>query len=166
MSVKFPQSAAGRMTELVSKAGRKEKESDVLMWVSTAKDKPSGEMKAQLRGVGTTSFFQKARNAFLARQAASAANIRNLFMQRGMTSKQADAALVNVAKIGKHYSAKSVNVELQKFDDAQRAEKQRAGNFSASDGKFLAQEFFYGKREFELKESMQNLTEDYNPKGN
>ncbi len=158
--------APGHMTELVSKAGRKEKDTDVLMWVSTEKDKPTGQMKAQLRGVGTETLFQKARNAFLARSPASKENIQNLFIQRGMTREEATSALANVAKSGKHYSAKSVNEALQKFDNAQREAKQSARNFSASDGKFLAQEFTYGKREFELKESMQNLTEDYNPKGN
>lgn len=108
--------APGRMTELVSKARREEKDTDVLMWVSTAKDKPSGELKAQLRGVGTTSFFQKARNAFLARLPASKENIENLFVQRGMTRDEVSSAVANVTKIGKHYSAKSVNEALQKFD--------------------------------------------------
>jgi hypothetical protein len=116
----IPDTAAGRMTELVSKAERKEKDTDVLMWVSTAKDKPSGELKVQLRGVGTTRFFQKARNAFLARSAASKENIENLFMQRGMTPGEASAAAANVNKIGKHYSAKSVNEALQNFDNARR----------------------------------------------
>ena len=112
----IPATAAGRMTELVSKARREEKDTDVLMWVGTAKDKPSGELKAQLRGVGTTSFFQKARNAFLARLPASKENIENLFVQRGMTRDEVSSAVANVTKIGKHYSAKSVNEALQRFD--------------------------------------------------
>jgi hypothetical protein len=112
--------APGRMTELVSKARREEKDTDVLMWVSTEKDKPTGQMKAQLRGVGTETFFQKARNAFVARSPASKENIQNLFIQRGMTPGEASAAAANVNKIGKHYSAKSVNEALQKFDNARR----------------------------------------------
>jgi hypothetical protein len=119
--------APGRMTELVSKARREEKDTDVLMWVSTAKDKPSGELKAQLRGVGTTTFFQKARNAFHARSPATKENIQNLFMQRGMTPGEASAAAANVNKIGKHYSAKSVNEALQKFDNARREQVQKTG---------------------------------------
>ena len=157
----IPDSAAGKMTELVSKAGREEKDTDVLMWVSTAKDKPTGQMKAQLRGVGTTSFFQKARNAFLARSAASKENIKNLFMQRGMTPEEASSALAKVDTIGKHYSAKSVKEKLQAFDAKQSEEMKSSGKFSQSDGKFLANEFVFGKRESELRDAIQNPIQDY-----
>ena len=116
MSVKLPPDARGRMVELISKAGREEKNSDVLMWVGTKTDKASGQMSAQVRGVGTTSIFQKVRNAFLGRQAASAENIRNLFMQRGMTPAQADTALDKVTMVGKHYSAKSVEETIKNFE--------------------------------------------------
>jgi hypothetical protein len=123
----IPESAAGRRTELISKAGREEKSSDVLMWVSTTTDKRSGEMKAQLRGVGTTSIFQKVRNAFLGRQPASTENVRNLFLQRGMTSEQADTVLDNLTTCRGHYLAESVKQALQTFSDERRAEVQKTG---------------------------------------
>jgi hypothetical protein len=163
----IPDSAAGKMTELVSKAGREEKDTDVLMWVSTAKDKPTGQMKAQLRGVGTTSFFQKARNAFLARSAASKENIKNLFMQRGMTPEEASSALAKVDTIGKHYSAKSVNKALQTFDDARREQVKKTGTSPNTTAKILTNDadIYMSKAgiEITLSRASDNELPEYNP---
>lgn len=154
--------APGRMTELVSKARREEKDTDVLMWVSTAKDKPSGELKAQLRGVGTTTFFQKARNAFHARSPATKENIQNLFMQRGMTPGEASAAAANVNKIGKHYSAKSVNEALQKFDNARREPVQRTGTSPNTTAKILTNDAIDGSKA-SIEVTLGRLSDDYLP---
>ena len=158
----IPDTAAGRMTELVSKARREEKDTDVLMWVSTAKDKPSGELKAQLRGVGTTSFFQKARNAFLGRSAASKENIENLFMQRGMTRDEATSALANVAKSGKHYSAKSVNEALQKFDNARREQVQKTGESPNTKASIVTNEAIDGSKT-SIEMTLSRLNDDHLP---
>jgi hypothetical protein len=158
----IPATAAVRMTELVSKAGRKEKDTDVLMWVSTEKDKPSGELKAQLRGVGTTSFFQKARNAFLARSAASKENIENLFMQRGMTREEASSALANVAKIGKNYSAKSVNEALQTFDNARREQVQKTGVSPNTKASIVTNDAINGSK-LSIEVTLGRLSDDYLP---
>jgi hypothetical protein len=164
----IPDTAAGRMTELVSKAGRKEKDTDVLMWVSTEKDKPTGEKKAQLRGVGATSYFQKARNVFLARSPASKENIQNLFMQRGMTREEATSALANVTKSGKHYSAKSVNEALQKFDNARREQVQRTGTSPNTTAKILTNDadIYMSKAgiEITLSRASDNELPEYNPR--
>jgi hypothetical protein len=158
----IPDSAAGKMTELVSKAGREEKDTDVLMWVSTAKDKPTGQMKAQLRGVGTTSFFQKARNAFLARSAASKENIKNLFMQRGMTPEEASSALAKVDTIGKHYSAKSVNKALQTFDDARREQVKKTGESPNTKASIITNDAIDGGK-VSIGLTLDRLGDDYLP---
>ena len=158
----IPDTAAGRMTELVSKAGRKEKDTDVLMWVSPKEDKSTGEMKARLRGVGTTSYFQKARNAFRARTAASKENIENLFMQRGMTRDEATSALANVAKSGKHYSAKSVNEALQKFDNARREQVQKTGESPNTKASIVTNEAINGSNA-SIELTLSRLNDDHLP---
>ena len=156
----IPPTAAGNMTELVSKGGREEKDTDVLMWVSTKEDKPTGLMKAQLRGVGTTSFFQKARNAFLARLPASKENVENLFMQRGMTGEEASSALANVTKIGKHYSAKSVNEALHKFDNVRMQQMKKNGESPNAKASIVANDAIDGSTA-SIQLTLDRLNDDY-----
>ena len=155
----IPDSAAGRMTEIVTKAGRKDKDSDVLMRTKIVEDK-SGELKAVFRGITTSGFGAKLKNWLLGRSPADSAHVLLIFKRAGMSDKQAHDALSNVTYVGKHFSAKSVKTAVSNFHADQRKEKAQKGNFSVSDGKLLASNTF-GIREYNLTEYLKNPIENY-----
>ena len=163
--MKITDGAAGRMAELVLKDHRQDKEDDVLMWVGTRTD-ALGEKVAQLRGAGGKSVFQKFKNAFF-RQKADKENIKNLFMQRGMSPAQAEDAVGNVKKFGSHYSAKSVHDILTKFDTDQKQKIDK--NPPMLQGKILSDEKTIGMGKTALEIQLGRISEgtyleEYDPR--
>jgi hypothetical protein len=132
----IPNSAAGRMTEIVTKAGRADKDSDVLMRTKIVEDK-SGELKAVFRGITTSSFGAELKNWLLGRSPADKTHVLLIFKNAGMSDAQAREALHHVSHVGAHFSAKSVKTAVSKFHAAQHQEKIANKNFSAEDGKLL-----------------------------
>jgi hypothetical protein len=133
----IPDSAAGRMTEIVTKAGREDKDSDVLMTTKIVEDK-SGQLKALFRGITTSGFGSKLKNWLLGRSPADKTHVLSIFKNAGMSNTQANEALFNVTHVGKHFSAKSVKTAVSDFHAAQHQEKIAKKNFSAEDGKLLS----------------------------
>ncbi len=152
-----PAHSAARAADLVTKSTRQEKDTDVLMYVSSAKDKTSGDLKAQFRGVGTASTFQKIRNAFLGRTPATQNDVVKLFMQRGMSAADAGKAMSKITLVGGNFSASDVKKQIFEFEQNQRSVNRQ---FSETDGKFLADNVF-GKREFDLKDALNNPIDNY-----
>ncbi len=114
------------MAEITSKPRRQEQSDDVLMFVGARTDKATGEMKAQLRGVGANSIFQTIRNAILSRRPASADDVKNLFIKGGMSPEAAEASLQNVKlPNNKGYSAAAVNQELNSFASIRQLVEER-----------------------------------------
>ena len=74
----IPDSAAGRMTEIVTKAGREDKDSDVLMTTKIVEDK-SGQLKALFRGITTSGFGAKLKNWLLGRSPADKTHVLSIF---------------------------------------------------------------------------------------
>lgn len=112
-------SLLNKLADLVSKPSRKDKDSDVLMGVGVKvlKNGPNiGKMVGLFRGVSNTSAGAQLRNGMLARPLATADDIRNLFMTRGMTVDQANTALDNVRVIGRGFSAVDVKTKISEFE--------------------------------------------------
>ena len=112
----------GAMAELVSKPGRQEKDSDVLMGVGVKvlKNGPNiGKMVALFRGASHSSAGTQVRNSMLGRQLATHQDILNVFKSCGMTEDQAARALDNVRVIGKGFSAVDVKREVSQFETSQ-----------------------------------------------
>ncbi len=109
---------SGAMAELVSKPGRQEKDSDVLMGVGVKvlKDGPNiGKMVGLFRGASHSSAGTQVRNSMLGRQLATHQDILTVFKSCGMSEDQAAHALDNVRVIGKGYSAADVKREVSQF---------------------------------------------------
>ncbi len=110
---------SGSLAELVSKPGRQEKDSDVLMGVGVKvlKTGPNiGKMVALFRGASHTSAGTQVRNSMLGRQLASQQDILSVFKSCGMSEDQAARALDHVRVIGKGFSAADVKREVSQFE--------------------------------------------------
>lgn len=110
------------MAELVSKPGRQEKDSDVLMGVGVKvlKDGPNiGKMVGLFRGASHSSAGTQVRNSMLGRQLATQQDILNVFKSCGMSEDQAAHALDHVRVIGKGFSAADVKREVSQFETSQ-----------------------------------------------
>ncbi len=157
----IPDSAAGRMTEIVTKAGREDKDSDVLMRTKIVEDK-SGQLKALFRGITTSGFGAKLKNWLLGRSPADKTHVLLIFKNAGMSDAQAKEALFNVTHVGKHFSAKSVKTSVSEFHAAQHEEKIAKKNFSAEDGKFLTKnqwQLYEPDLKFSLEYPIENYTD-------
>ncbi len=110
---------SGSLAELVSKPGRQEKDSDVLMGVGVKvlKNGPNiGKMVGLFRGVSNSSAGTQVRNSMLGRQVATQQDIINVFKSCGMSEDQATRAMDNVRVIGKGFSAGDVKREVSQFE--------------------------------------------------
>jgi hypothetical protein len=152
-------SAAGRMTEIVTKAGREDKDSDVLMRTKIVEDK-SGQLKDLFRGITTSSFGAKLKNWLLGRSPADRNHVLSIFKNAGMSDAQAGEALNNVTHVSAHFSAKSVKTAVSEFHAAQHQEKITKKNFSAEDGK-LSTKNQWGLYEADLKYALDYPIENY-----
>ncbi len=155
----IPDSAAGRMTEIVTKAGREDKDSDVLMRTKIVEDK-SGQLKALFRGITTSGFGAELKNWLLGRSPANKTHVLSIFKNAGMSDAEANDALFNVTHVGKHFSAKSVKTAVSKFHANQHQEKIEKKNFSAEDGKLLTKNLM-DFREAELKYALDYPIENH-----
>jgi superfamily I DNA and RNA helicase len=83
-----------------------------------------------------------------------------------MTPGEASAAVANVNKIGKHYSAKSVNEALQKFDNARREQVQKTGESPNTKASIVTNEAIDGSQaSIELTLSrLKDYLPDYDPR--
>jgi hypothetical protein len=119
MSVKFPPNAAGRMAEIVTKAGRKDKETDTLLgagfkYVKNGANK--GEMVAKFSSGSNITPFQRLRNALSGKRYVATQNdISNIFRTAGMNDKQIQNAFRMIRPHGNGFSAVDVKNQLNQF---------------------------------------------------
>lgn len=152
----IPGSAAGKMTEIVTRAGRADKESDVLMIVE---DK-SGELKAKFRGVSHSSFGEKLKNWLIGRSPADKSHVISIFKNAGMSDTEAKEALFNVSHVGNHFSAKSIKQAISNFQADKHKEMVDNKKFSQKDG-VLNDQGVFDRRAVDFQFFLNNPIEDY-----
>ncbi len=155
----IPASAAGKMTEIVTRAGRADKESDVLMCTKIVEDK-SGELKAKFRGMSHSSFGEKLKNWLIGRSPADKSHVISIFKNAGMSDREAKEALFNVSHVGNHFSAKSIKQAISNFQADKHKEMVDDKKFSQKDGVFNDQGVF-DRRAVDFQSFLNNPIEDY-----
>ena len=114
--MKIP-AAPGRLAEFF-KTTRKDTSADILVnsgIKEIKKGNNKGEMVALYRASNSTSMFAKFKNAFLCRPPADRNDVLTLLKSAGMSDKQANTAVDNIASVRGHFSAKSVRETIDKF---------------------------------------------------
>ena len=108
---------AGRLAEFF-KTTRKDTGADILVNSGIKKIKTGNdnvEMVALYRASSSTSKFAMIKNAFLGRTPADRNDVLTLLKSAGMSDKQANTAVDNIATVRGQFSAKSVRETIDKF---------------------------------------------------
>ena len=155
----IPASAAGSMTEVVTKAGRKDNDSDVLMRTKIVEDK-SGQLKAVFRGMSHSSIGEKLKNWLIGRSPADKTHVLLIFKNAGMSDMQAKDALFHVSNVGKHFSAKSVKQAVSDFQATKHQEMVSNRTFSQEEGKFNDQGV-YTRKASDFQSYLNTPVEEY-----
>jgi len=116
-NMKINTNPAGRLAEFL-KPTRKDTGADILVNSGIKKIKTGNdnvEMVALYRASSSTSKFAMIKNAFLGRTPADRSDVLTLLKSVGMSDKQANTAVDNIASDRGHFSAKSVRETIDKF---------------------------------------------------
>ena len=116
--MKINTNPAGRLAEFL-KPTRKDTGADILVNSGIKKIKTGNdnvEMVALYRASSSTSKFAMIKNAFLGRTPADRNDVLTLLKSAGMSDKQANTAVDNIAYVRGHYSAQSVRETIDQFN--------------------------------------------------
>ena len=104
---------AGRLAEFF-KTTRKDTGADILVNSGIKKIK-TGNDNVEMVALYRASKFAMIKNAFLGRTPADRNDVLTLLKSAGMSDKQANTAVDNIASVRGHFSAKSVRETIDKF---------------------------------------------------